>query len=152
MRSIVSTSLAFALLFTVATARAESVQVVDLRPAEGELPSLLKREAARAAKAGLRPYVETTAGWCKPCVAVKKYLGDPQMVAAFRGVLLIRLDIDQWSDTQLRGAGIRVVGVPTFYQLDAIGRPTGRTLSSSVWAEDIPVNMAPPLSRFFSAK
>lgn len=70
------------------------------------------------------------------------------MVEAFRGIYLIRLDFDEWQD-QLSDSGFHVPGIPVFFELDLEGQPTGRAISGAAWGEDIPANMAPPLSEFF---
>jgi len=135
----------------LARAEAPRVSVVDVAAKAGALAAQVKREAQAAKARGLVAVVEVTADWCKPCVAIKKFLGDPLMVDAFRGVHLIRVGLDDWKDDELRAAGLAVRGVPTFLAVDATGRPTGRTITSSVWGDDIPANMAPPLKRFFAS-
>lgn len=124
--------------------------VVNLKPADGKLPELLRLQAQRAAKLHLKPVAELSAEWCKPCAAIKRYLGDPQMVEAFHEVLLIRLDIDQWPADKLDAAGLHTSGVPFFFKLDPSGHASGQKISSAVWGEDIPANMAPPLKAFFA--
>jgi thiol:disulfide interchange protein len=133
-----------------AHAATAGVSLTDVAATGGPLGEQLKREAALARKRGLQPVAELTADWCKPCKAIKRYLDDPLMVDAFKGVYLIRVTLDDWKQEELDAAGLRTPGVPTFFALDASGRPTGRTITSSVWGDDIPVNMAPPLKRFFA--
>jgi hypothetical protein len=71
------------------------------------------------------------------------------MIEAFRGIYLIRLDIDEW-ERSLPGSGFRVFGVPTFFEVDEKGLPTGRTLTGAAWGRDIVENMAPVLKQFFA--
>ncbi len=145
-------ALAFLVLSApLAAAAAPGVSLTDVTVAGGPLVEQLHREAAQARKRGLQPVAELTADWCKPCKAIKRYLGDPMMVDAFKGVHLIRVTLDDWKNADLAAAGLRTPGVPTFFALDAGGRPTGRTITSSVWGDDIPINMAPPLKRFFAS-
>jgi hypothetical protein len=73
------------------------------------------------------------------------------MIEAFRGTYIIRLDIDEWIN-DLPGSGFRVIGVPTFFEVDGSGTPTGRILTGAAWGEDIPENMAPCLQDFFSGQ
>jgi hypothetical protein len=82
-------------------------------------------------------------------IALAESLDDPRMVDAFRGIYLIRLDYDEW-ERSLPGTDFRVVGVPTFYEVDASGLPTGRMLTGAAWGEDIVENMAPVLKDFFA--
>lgn len=146
LSSFVSSLLLVGALSSRALADASTV---SLLPAGGPLDVQLKREALAAKKKGLRSFAELTADWCKPCRAVTKYLGDPRMVDALSGVHLIRIDADAFTVEQLEKSKLAAPGVPFFFELDDQGKATGRKLSSSVWAEDIPENMAPPLKAFF---
>jgi thiol:disulfide interchange protein len=152
LASVVVCSLAIVSVWApVAAHAAAGVSLTDVAASGGPLADQLKREAAAARKRGLQPVAELTADWCKPCRAIKRYLDDPMMVDAFKGVYLIRVTLDDWKQDELDAAGLRTPGVPTFFALDPSGRPTGRTITSSVWGDDIPVNMAPPLKRFFAS-
>jgi thiol:disulfide interchange protein len=124
----------------------ESV-VVHVKQGDGELATLLAGHAARAKQAGLVPYVEFTADWCKPCVAFKKYLDDPLMKDALKGSYIVMADFDAYGAA---ASDMGVMGIPTWLELDDAGVPTGRRIVSDVWGEDIPANMAPPLKAFFS--
>jgi thiol-disulfide isomerase/thioredoxin len=123
--------------------------VLDVAPtANGDVKSAVRAEVAKAKAQGLTPFVEFAAGWCPPCQAIKKSLDDPQMKAAFKGTYIIRLDADAWGE-HLAGSGFSPRSIPVFYQLDGDGKPTGKTIDGSAWADNIPVNMAPPLDKFF---
>lgn len=121
---------------------------MELSPNQGDLPALLASEAAKASAKGQKPFVEVHAGWCMPCKQLEASLGDPMMQDAFKGTYQIRLDSDAWGN-QLMKAGINANGIPAFFELDAQGKPTGRTIDGGAWDENIPKNMAPPLKRFF---
>ncbi|HTU22231.1 MAG TPA: hypothetical protein VMG10_29600 [Gemmataceae bacterium] len=121
---------------------------MELKPTEGELTLLLEREAHKAEAAGRKPFVEFFANWCPPCLALRKSMTDPLMIEAFEGTYLIRLDADEWSG-KLSGTGLSASRVPIFFELDKEGKPTGRTITSGAWKEDIPSNMAPVLNKFF---
>lgn len=127
---------------------AASSRVVDIGPEPADLRRVLEREAGRARTLGLRPFVEVSASWCKPCEKLRASLGDPRMVDAFRGTYLIRLDLDDW-ESRLHEAGLKAPGVPIFFELEDDGRPTGRRIDGGAWDEDTVENMAPPLARFF---
>lgn len=127
---------------------AESFTLVDLHPAQGDLETQLASHAARAREMDRNPFVEFTADWCPPCVALANSLADERMIEAFRGTYIIRLDFDEWKD-RLSGTGFIVLGVPAFFELDGSGAPTGRMITGAAWGEDIPENMAPPLRAFF---
>lgn len=115
----------------------------------GSLTSLLGAEAQRAADSDRQPYVEFYADWCGPCQALRRSLTDQRMIDAFAGTYIVQLDWDAWKD-QLSEAGFSVKGVPAFFELDAAGKPTGRTITGAAWGEDIPENMAPPLKKFLA--
>jgi hypothetical protein len=85
----------------------------------------------------------------QPCKALRRSLSDQRMIEAFTGTYIIQLDWNAWLD-QLDEAGFTVEAVPAFFELDAKGRPTGRTITGGAWGEDIPENMAPPLKKFFT--
>ncbi len=72
------------------------------------------------------------------------------MIAAFAGIHVVRLQVDDWKTEELATASLKIRGVPVFYSLDSDGKATQASISSSVWGEDIPANMAPPLQRFFA--
>jgi thiol-disulfide isomerase/thioredoxin len=127
----------------------QSFLIADPHPSEGDLAGVLAAHAGRAGELGLHPFVEFSATWCPSCVALAESLDDPRMVDAFHGIYLIRLDYDEW-ERSLPGTDFRVVGVPTFYEVDASGLPTGRMLTGAAWGEDIVENMAPVLKDFFT--
>jgi len=127
----------------------QSFQIVDPHPSEGDLVELLAFHAGRACELGLRPFVEFSAEWCPSCVILADSLGDERMVDAFWGTYIIRLDIDEWNRS-LPGTGFRVIGVPTFFEVDENGLPTGRMVTGAAWGDDVVENMAPVLREFFA--
>jgi thiol:disulfide interchange protein len=132
-------------------AETEGFKLVEPRRSDGDLAEVLAIHANRASELGLRPFVEFSAEWCPSCVALANSLDDERMIEAFRGTYIIRLDIDEWIN-DLPGSGFRVIGVPTFFEVDGSGMPTGRILTGAAWGEDIPENMAPCLQDFFSGQ
>jgi thiol-disulfide isomerase/thioredoxin len=121
----------------------------ELKPGNGALPSLIAAEVQKARAQNLKPVVYVSATWCGPCNALKHSLDDPQMVDAFRGAYVIKLDLDAW-EAPLKAAGYQVDSVPVFFQLDAAGRPTGKNLTGAAWQDDVPANMAPPIKAFLA--
>ena len=118
--------------------------VVDLSPADGPLKEQLRRQRAAHPK---NLVVETTASWCKPCIAIQKYLSDPAMVAALAGMTLVHVDFDRFEREELEACGIPADSVPWFVILDDHIRVKD-ALSSSEWDDDVPANMAPVLAGF----
>lgn len=125
-----------------------AVSVVELAPAGGALADQLRREIVRARRRGLLPVVEVAAEWCPPCRALKRSLGDPLMVDAFRGVYLIRLDLDAWKGA-LESLALPSKQIPAFALVSTDGHGTGRVITGAAWGDDTPANMAPPLKKFF---
>ncbi|MBI1248651.1 hypothetical protein GC197_12525 [bacterium] len=123
--------------------------IVELKPDAGELEALLKEEIQKAKESGRKPFVEFYADWCRPRRALRGSLDDPLMIKAFDGTHVVQLNVDAWGEKAIKAAGFSVDGVPVFFEIDDEGKPTGRSITSSVWDEDIPVNMAPPLKEFF---
>lgn len=105
--------------------------------------------AVTASARGLRPFAYATASWCEPCKKLAASLSDPRMKDAFKGTYIVKVDVDDFDAKALAGLGMRVRGVPSFFELGADGTPTGRALLGD-WGADVPENMAPALQRFFS--
>jgi thiol-disulfide isomerase/thioredoxin len=122
--------------------------LVELAPAQGDLLPLLRAEAERAQKSGLRPAVEFYADWCAPCRAFQASLRDPEMAAALAGTHLVKLNMDDWHD-KLRGTGYDVRSIPSFYLVGAEGRPAGKPLDGGAWGRATPARMGEALRAFF---
>jgi thiol-disulfide isomerase/thioredoxin len=131
---------------------AQTLVVVDIVPGDGSLVSQLASHAQKAAGVGLKPVAEFGATWCPACVAIQQALdqGEPLMVDAFRGVYVIRIDVDLWPQGEVQGAGFDVPVIPKLFKLDRDGHPTGEVIDGDAWGENIPKNMAPPLKEFFN--
>jgi hypothetical protein len=60
---------------------------------------------------------------------------------------LIRVDMDEFGeDPKLNELGVRAV--PVFYELDADGQATGRSMTGNAWGADTIENMSAALARF----
>ncbi len=127
---------------------AGAVMVVDLKPAEGSLDTLLLREIAKAKEQKRTLYVELGATWCGPCKSLAASLDDAMMKDAFAGTYIVRLDVDEWK-AQLEQQGFKHAGIPVFFAVNDEGHPTGANIDGGAWGADIPQNMAPPLKAFF---
>ncbi len=116
---------------------------------DGDLFTQLASEAQKAKSLGQMPFIEFDATWCTSCRAIDKSLKahDPLTTDAFEGVYLIRADVDEWGWGDEKA--FKFEGIPVFFKLDGDGQPTGAVVDGSAWDEDIPVNFAPVLKKFF---
>jgi hypothetical protein len=122
--------------------------VVQLR-AGTSLEALLREHANAAELAKLRPFLELGAAWCPPSRIFGDGLEDPRMRSALAGVYLIRADMDEFmNDPYVQELGPR--SVPVFYELDAEGVYTGRTINGGAWGADTIENMSRTMSEFFA--
>jgi thiol-disulfide isomerase/thioredoxin len=119
--------------------------------AEGNLPALLREEAAHAERLGLRPVVYFHGSWCGPCRAFTTGLADPRMRQALDGTYLVKLNVDDWSREERHAIGLYVHEVPAFARIDSRGRVSGAVLTGEAWKKSVPEEMAPALARFFAA-
>jgi hypothetical protein len=126
------------------------VQVVEIRPAEGPLQTLLAIEYSAARSAGRTAYAQVYADWCGPCVQLREAMPDPRMQHAFEGVHVVRVAYDAWQ-VPLNALLGRIDGppVPVFYEIGPGGELT-RSLDGSAWGANVPENMAGPLRAFFA--
>ncbi len=124
---------------------------VKLKPASGELATLLPAEIAKARAQHLVPYVEVGAAWCKPCRQLQASMTDPRMKDAFDGTYLIHLDVDDWSSS-LSALDLEPTVIPVVFEVDAQGKSTGRSINGNDWGDNRAESMAPQLKAFFARK
>ena len=129
-------------------APAASHVVVQIH-AGAPLAALLREHANAAELAKLRPFLELGAVWCPPSRLFGDALEDPRMRAALAGVYLIRAELDEFGDDPY-ARELRAVAVPVFYELNAEGRWTGRTINGGAWGADTIENMSRTMSGFFA--
>ena len=70
------------------------------------------------------------------------------MMAAFDGVYLIRLDVDEWGWEQV-APGFYVDSIPVFFRLDENGSPTGNKIDGGAWGTDSYDNIASVMGPWF---
>jgi hypothetical protein len=122
-----------------------------LHPSNGNLVMQLQSEVLKAAGLGQKPVTEFDATWCSSCQVVSKGLEeqDPQIIAAFDGVYLIRMDTDEWGMEALNAAGFDFDAIPVFFSLDINGRPTGDKIDGGAWGPDTYGNIASVMGDWF---
>ncbi len=132
-----------------ATAPGRGFTVVDAEPGDA-IADVLRTHASKARAKGEDFYVELGATWCPPCNKLAESLDHPLIKEAFKGVYILRLDIDKWGK-ELAPVGLSNTTIPVFYAVDGEGVP-GRALTGAAWEEDTPENMAGALGAFFAKK
>jgi hypothetical protein len=73
---------------------------------------------------------------------------DPKMAAAFNGVSLIRLDVDEWG-WGVPGTGFELEVIPIFFRLGTDGKPTGDKIDGGAWGPDTYENIANTMGPWF---
>lgn len=74
---------------------------------------------------------------------------DPLLVAAFDGVYLIQLDVDEWGWGEAE-TGFDFVGIPIFFRLDIDGFQTGDWMDGTAWGADTYASIAAALEPWFA--
>jgi hypothetical protein len=115
-----------------------------------DLDSTLKTMARQAASKGLVPVVFVGQKSCEPCESVKRYRDDPRMQEALAGTSVIEVDLGRYSGAELANLGLSPHAIPALFVLDDDGRYSGKMITGGAWGDDIPENMAPPLTEFFA--
>lgn len=57
------------------------------------------------------------------------------MLAAFDGVYLVQLDVDEWGWKNV-APGFYVKVIPVYFRIDPAGKPTGDTIDGGAWGDD----------------
>jgi thiol-disulfide isomerase/thioredoxin len=127
----------------VLTSPTDPFVIIRINKASGNLMAQLAIESKKAGALGLSPFIEFEASWCPPCKAIDKSIKDkdPLTIKAFKGVYLIRADVDEWGWGD--GNYFEVGAIPIYYKLSGSGKPTGAVLDGGAWNEDIPKKFAP---------
>jgi hypothetical protein len=111
----------------------------------------LARESAAAIAAGKKPHAYLHADWCDPCVAIENTRAtDERMKQAFASTHILAIDIDVADPKEMSALGLASSSIPVFYRLGPDGKPTGDRIDGGAWGDNIPENMAPPLTAFFA--
>ncbi|PRP99888.1 hypothetical protein [Enhygromyxa salina] len=134
----------------IAAPRSASSHVVVHLRAGTPLGSLLREHANTAEAHRLRPFLEFGARWCPPSRMFGELLDQPRLQAALAGVYLIRAELDDFVNDP-RTKELRAVSVPVFYELDADGQSTGRTITGAAWGADTLDNISTTMTRFFAS-
>ena len=132
------------------TGQGSGASSVELSPADGPLLDQLMAHVDEANALQRTPFIYVHANWCGPCIALDRYADDPSMAAAFAGTHIARVDQDLWHE-QLAPFGLNR-SIPAWVDLDAHGLPGSRRIGGGAWGDNVPANMAGPLSEYFGAR
>jgi len=123
--------------------------ITYINPENGRLIAQLKTEAQKAIFLGRKPYIEFGLENCQPCKAIGDLLYDPMIQAVFEGTYIIQVDVSVWLN-QLYELNMPINEWPSFYQIDADGKPTGKFITQADWGGDYTVeSMGPVFFAFF---
>ena len=123
--------------------------VQRLNPTEGMLSDLLLREARGAYAKGHIPVLACCGHWCQSCRDLFVSMGDKLMIDTFKGVHIVKVDIDDWQ-SQLYDHGFAMRSVPHFELLNDAGKPCGMSITGAAWGDDDTARgIAPHLKKFF---
>lgn len=114
-----------------------------------DLSTALRELARDAASKQLLAVVFVGQRSCEPCESLKSYRNDPRMQDALQGTSIVEVDLGRWSSSELSMLGMSTHAIPALFVLDEDGRYTGKMITGGAWGDDIPENMAPPLTDFF---
>lgn len=147
MTAVASAQAATAVPATTAPLGDKHFKEVFLMSSDGELETVLAREAKSARAMGLQPFVEIGASWCVPCQKLEQNMQHPKVEEAFRGTYIIHLDSDDWGN-KLAAAGVAPRAIPVFFEIGEDGKSTGRRIQGGDWGTSIET-MALKLHAFF---
>ncbi|MBI5532472.1 MAG: hypothetical protein HY898_07145 [Deltaproteobacteria bacterium] len=114
-----------------------------------DLATALRELARDAASKQLLPVVFVGQKNCEPCESLKSYRNDPRMQDALLGTSIVEVDLGRWPSSELSMLGMSTHAIPALFVLDVGGQYTGKMITGGAWGDDIPENMAPPLTDFF---
>jgi len=125
--------------------------IIRLHPSANDLQTMLAGEAQKAKALRQMPVVEFDATWCPPCRAIDSSLQsrDELMLHAYRGIYVIKLDVDEWGWRDSKVQEFSFGAIPIYFKLDSEGQQTGEVIDGGAWGEDIPENIAPVMDAFF---
>jgi thiol-disulfide isomerase/thioredoxin len=137
-----------ALLLMVLVAAAcgtEKPRGVEMVPApQGDVPTIVKRELARAALDRRQLLVYVGATWCEPCQRFHRAAAEHKLDRDFPQLRLLEFDDDR-DAARLAMAGYSGKYIPLFARPGADGRGSGRQIEGSVKGDGAVGEIAPRL-------
>lgn len=124
--------------------RATSLRFVSAPP-EGEVATLVQREAEKAKRDGRTLLVYTGAAWCDPCRRFHEAATRGELGAELDGITLLEFDLDRDAE-RLRAAGYSSKYIPLFVRPAADGRSTGKQIEGSVKGDGAVREISPRLA------
>jgi hypothetical protein len=98
---------------------------------DGDVPTVVQHELARARSDGRRLLVYVGATWCEPCRRFHDATAAGKLDADLGSLRLLEFDFDR-DEPRLRAAGYVSELIPLFAAPNADGRASGRQMSGSI--------------------
>jgi len=126
-----------------AAPRAAGISWIEA-PGDGDVPSIVKREAANARAAGRSLLVYVGATWCEPCQRFHHAISSGALDQDLAGTSFLEFDADRDRD-RLRAAGYASKFIPLFVVPAPDGRSSGRFIEGSIKGESAAAEITPRL-------
>jgi hypothetical protein len=123
--------------------RATSLRFVPA-PADGEVATLVQREAEKSKREGRTLLVYAGAVWCDPCRRFHEAATRGELGTELDGITLLEFDLDRDGE-RLRSAGYSSKYIPLFARPAADGRSTGKQVEGSVKGDGAVREISPRL-------
>lgn len=123
--------------------------ILEEKKSKTDLLTVMQSHVKKAKELKQKLFIQITATWCGPCKRLQAAMPDKLMQDAFSGTYIVKLDADEWED-DFSQINIKIKAVPVFFKVNSKGKATKYSLDGGAWAEDIAINMAPPLKAYFN--
>lgn len=115
-----------------------------LKASEGDVPTLVRSELARAQREGRQLLVYVGATWCEPCRRFHEAAASGKLDARFPKLRLYEFDADRDGE-RLAAAGYVSKYIPLFARPNADGRASGQQIEGSVKGDTAVAEISPRL-------
>jgi hypothetical protein len=116
---------------------------------EGDVPTLVKAELARARNDGVRLLVYAGATWCEPCQNFHQAAVSGALDSRLPRLRLLEFDLDR-DEQRLIDAGYGSQYIPMFAIPGEDGRSTGKFIQGSIKGDAAADEIAPRLLRLLA--
>jgi len=134
-----------------ATGQRGDVEIVAAPAGQEDVPSMVRRERARAEASGRRLLVYVGASWCEPCMRFHRAVLAGQVEGEMPKVTLLEFDKDR-DDDRLKAAGYSSGLIPLFAVPAADGSASGKQMEGSIKGEGAVAEITPRLRRLLQGE